>query len=200
MKKLLDKGEEENKMATVYSSILPKHEEFIKRQRIFFVGSAPLSGDGHVNISPKGHDVLRIFSPVKVAYLDLTGSGNETSAHLSENGRITFMFFAFEGPPMILRLYGNGRVILPDSPEWSDLAHHFDILPGTRQIVCAEIDMVKTSCGFSVPFYSYNGERDTLQQWATNKDEQALEEYRHKKNSISMDGIITPIGERFNEQ
>ena len=184
-------------MATVYSSILPKHEEFIRKQRIFFVGSAPLSTDGHVNISPKGHDVLRIFSPNEVAYLDLTGSGNETSAHLIDNARITFMFLAFEGPPIILRLYGRGKVVLPDSPEWDDMAKHFDILPGSRQIIHAKIEMVKSSCGFSVPFYSYNGERDILQKWATNKGEQELEEYRKKKNSISMDGIVTPIGEKF---
>jgi hypothetical protein len=184
-------------MGTVYSSILPKHEEFIRKQRIFFVGSAPLSTDGHVNISPKGHDVLRIFSSNEVAFLDLTGSGNETSAHLIDNGRITFMFLAFEGPPLILRLYGRGKVVLPDSPEWDDMAKHFDILPGSRQIIHAKIETVKTSCGFSVPFYSYNSERDTLQQWATNKSEQDLEEYRKKKNSISMDGIVSPIGEKF---
>ena len=182
-------------MGTVYSSILPIHEEFIRKQRIFFVGSAPLSADGQVNISPKGHDVLRIFSPNEVAYLDLTGSGNETSAHLKDNGRITFMFLAFEGPPMILRLYGRGKVVLPGTPEWDEMANHFDILPGARQIISAKIATVKTSCGFSVPFYSYSGDRDTLQQWATNKSEQELEEYRKKKNSISMDGIVTPIGE-----
>jgi hypothetical protein len=192
---LLD--EEEYNMGTVYSSILPKHEEFIRKQRIFFVGSAPLTADGHVNISPKGHDVLRIFSSNEVAYLDLTGSGNETSAHLKENGRITFMFLAFEGPPMILRLYGSGNVILPGTPEWTDMAKHFDILPGARQIIHAKIETVKTSCGYSVPFYSYDGERDTLQQWATNKSEHDLEEYHKKKNSISMDGIVTPIGERL---
>ncbi|MBT2699165.1 pyridoxamine 5'-phosphate oxidase family protein [Bacillus sp. ISL-40] len=182
-------------MGTVYSSILPIHEEFIRKQRIFFVGSAPLSADGQVNISPKGHDVLRIFSPTEVAYLDLTGSGNETSAHLKDNGRITFMFLAFEGPPMILRLYGRGKVVLPGTSEWDEMANHFDILPGARQIIYAKIETVKTSCGFSVPYYSYSGDRDTLQQWATNKSEQELEEYRKKKNSISMDGIVTPIGE-----
>lgn len=184
-------------MGTVYSHLLPKHEEFIRKQRIFFVGSAPLTAEGHVNISPKGYDVLRIFSPNEVAYLDLTGSGNETSAHLKDNGRITFMFIAFEGPPMILRLYGRGNVILPGTPEWSNMAKHFDILPGPRQIIHAKIETVKTSCGYSVPFYSYDGERNTLQQWATNKNEQDLEDYKKKKNSISMDGIVTPIGESF---
>lgn len=187
-------------MGKVYSSILPNHEEFIRKQRIFFVGSAPLSAGGHVNISPKGHDVLRIFSQNEVAYLDLTGSGNETSAHLKENGRITFMFLSFEGPPMILRLYGKGQVVLPDTPEWDEMSPHFDILPGARQIIKAKIETVKTSCGYSVPFYSYDGERDTLQQWATNKSSQELEEYHKQKNSISMDGIITPIGENLGEK
>ncbi|WP_251550206.1 pyridoxamine 5'-phosphate oxidase family protein [Neobacillus muris] len=182
-------------MGKVFSSILPSHEEFIKKQRIFFVGSAPLSEDGHVNISPKGHDVLRIFSPTEVAYLDLTGSGNETSAHLKENGRITFMFAAFEGPPMILRLYGEGKVILPGTTEWDNIAGHFDLFPGARQIIFAKIETVKTSCGFSVPFYSYDGERDTLQKWAAHKGEQGLADYHKEKNSTSMDGIVTPIGE-----
>lgn len=184
-------------MGKVYSSILPNHEEFIRKQRVFFVGSAPLSADGHVNISPKGYDVLRIFSPTEVAYLDLTGSGNETSGHLKNNGRITFMFIAFEGPPMILRLYGRGKVILPGTHEWEAMASNFDILPGSRQIIYANIETVKTSCGFSVPFYSYNGERDTLQQWANSKSEQEIQQYRKKKNSRSMDGIVTPLGERM---
>src|SRR3954452_16070768 len=105
------------------------------------------------------------------------------------------MFLAFEGPPLILRLYRRGKVVLPDTSEWDDMANHFDILPGARQIIYVKIETVKTSCGFSVPFYSYSGDRDTLQQWAANKSEQELEEYRKKKNSISMDGIVTPIGE-----
>jgi hypothetical protein len=113
------------------------------------------------------------------------------------------MFLAFEGPPMILRLYGKGKVVLPDTPEWDDMGNHFDILPGARQIIYAKIETVKTSCGFGVPFYTYNGERDTLHQWATNKSEEEIEEYRKKKNSKSMDGIVTPIGEsiaNFNKE
>jgi hypothetical protein len=183
-------------MGKTYTSILPNHEEFIKKQHIFFVGSAPLSHDGHVNISPKGHDVFRIFSPNEVAFLDLTGSGNETSAHLIDNGRITFMFIAFEGSPMILRLYGSGEVILPETPKWDEYIQHFDLLPGARQIIMAKIHTVKTSCGFSVPYYSYSGERETLQKWASNKSDQELLEYRRKNNSKSMDGIVTPLGEK----
>ncbi|GIN62252.1 pyridoxamine 5'-phosphate oxidase [Robertmurraya siralis] len=187
-------------MAKLYSSILPKHEEFINKQQLFFVGSAPLTGEGHVNISPKGHDVLRILTPNEVAYLDLTGSGNETSAHLKENGRITFMFLSFENAPLILRLYGRGKVVLPETDEWDELAPNFSILPGARQIIYAKIDTVKTSCGFGVPYYTYEGERNTLHQWTDKKGEIELREYRKKKNSISMDGIVTPIGETFEKE
>jgi hypothetical protein len=180
-------------MGKVFPAILPEHEEFIRKQRIFFVGSAPLHAEGHINISPKGHDVFRIISPTEVAYLDLTGSGNETSAHMEDNGRITFMFIAFESVPMILRLYGTGHVIIPGMPEWDELAKNFDLLPGARQIISAKINVVKTSCGYSVPFYSYSGERVTLQKWATNKGEQGLIAYRQEKNYTSMDGIVTPL-------
>jgi hypothetical protein len=185
-------------MGKLFSTILPEHEQFIRKQRIFFVGSAPLSAEGHVNLSPKGHDVLRIFSPSEVAYLDLTGSGNETSAHLKENGRITLMFMAVEGPPMILRLYGEGRVVLPDTSQWEEISKHFELLPGARQIIYVNVHEVKISCGYSVPFFSYSGERNTLQQWADKKGEEGLVEYRREKNFISMDGIVTPIGENLN--
>jgi hypothetical protein len=184
-------------MGKMFTAIHPEHEKFISKQRVFFVGSAPLGAGGHINISPKGHDVLRIFSPTEIAYLDLTGSGNETSAHMEDNGRITIMFMAFEGPPEILRLYGTGRVILPSMEEWEDLVKHFDLLPGARQIIYIQVHAVKTSCGYSVPFFSYSGERDTLQKWAVQKGEQGLEAYREEKNAISMDGIITSIGQKF---
>jgi hypothetical protein len=107
------------------------------------------------------------------------------------------MFVAFEGPPMILRLYGRGHVILPDSSEWNQLIHHFDLLPGARQIIHVHIQEVKTSCGYSVPFFSYSGERDTLQRWASQKGEKGLQAYHQEKNSISMDGIVTPLGQMF---
>lgn len=187
-------------MGKEFSMILENHVEFIKKQKIFFVASAPLSAEGHVNMSPKGYDVLRILSPTEVAYLDVTGSGNETSAHLKENGRITFMFAAFEGPPMILRLYGTGSVVLPDSPQWEELSHHFELLPGARQIIYAKVHKVKTSCGFSVPLYQYSGERDTLKQWTEQKSPQQLKEYQREKNSVSMDGLLTPIGENISRE
>ncbi len=188
-------------MGKLFPALLPEHEEFIRKQRLFFVGSAPLQADGHVNISPKGYDSLRIISPTEVAYLDLTGSGNETSAHVEENGRITFMFVAFEGAPMILRLYGRGRTILPGMPEWDGLAQRFDFnqLAGARQIIYAAVEAVKTSCGFSVPYYTYAGERDTLLQWALKKGEQGLAAYRKEKNAVSMDNIVTPLGRLLSE-
>ena len=180
-------------MGKLFTAIMPEHEAFIRKQRLFFVGSAPLQADGHVNISPKGYDALRILSPTEVAYLDVTGSGNETSAHVLENGRITFMFVAFEGAPMILRLYGTGRVVLPGTPEWEALAPRFTLYPGTRQIVCAALHAVKTSCGFSVPFFDYAGERGTLKQWAEKKGD-GLTDYHREKNTASMDGLPTPLG------
>ncbi|GFZ81148.1 pyridoxamine 5'-phosphate oxidase [Paenibacillus marchantiophytorum] len=187
-------------MGKSFEALLPEHEQFIGKQHIFFVGSAPLAGDGHVNLSPKGHDVLRILSTNEVAYLDLTGSGNETSAHLEENGRITVMFMAFEGPPMILRLYGVGRVVLPGTQEWDTLVPRFTLLPGARQIIVVDVHEVKTSCGYSVPFYNYEGERHTLQKWAAHQGEQGLNDYWQQKNMISMDGLPTPLGQKLSTE
>lgn len=181
-------------MGKVFDSLLPEHEAFIKEQHLFFVGTA--GADGHVNISPKGYDVFRILSPNKVAYLDLTGSGNETSAHLSATNRMTYMFVSFSKVPLILRLYGDGDVILPGTSEWKEVKGHFDVLPGTRQIIVSDIHAVKTSCGFSVPFYEFAGERSLLADWADKQGEDKLEEYRAKKNTVSMDGIVTPIGKK----
>lgn len=183
-------------MAKVIESIDESVQKFIAKQHMFFVATAPNEG-GHVNVSPKGYDSFRILSPHRVAYLDLTGSGNETSAHLHQNGRITFMFCAFEGAPNILRLFGQGRVILPDTPEWDELIGQFTPTLGARQIIVAEIDRVQTSCGYSIPFFDYKGERETLVKWAENKGEDGLEEYHAQKNVCSIDGLVTPIGERL---
>ncbi len=144
-------------MAKLYDQITDRLAEFIQAQPLFFVASAPLAADGHVNVSPKGLDCLRIISPTQVAYLDLTGSGNETSAHIQENGRITLMFCAFNGPPNILRLYGQGRTVLPDTAEWEELRPLFPEHPGARQIVAAEISRVQTSCGYAVPLMDLVG-------------------------------------------
>ncbi len=181
-------------MAKVHDSITDDLRAFITAQHMFFVASAPLSADGHVNLSPKGLDCLRILSPQQVGYLDVTGSGNETSAHLLENGRITLMFCAFEGSPNIVRLYGTGRVILPSSLEWEATASHFTLFTGTRQIIVVDVERVQTSCGFAVPLYEYVEQRETLIKWAEVKEEQgALEAYQQQKNLISIDALPTPL-------
>ncbi|MCF4967834.1 pyridoxamine 5'-phosphate oxidase family protein [Nostoc sp. CMAA1605] len=182
-------------MAKVFDCITPQLQDFIAAQKLFFVASAPLSPDGHVNLSPKGLDCLRLLSPHQVAYLDLTGSGNETSAHLEENGRITLMFCAFEEPPCILRLYGRGKTIVPNSPDWNSLYSLFPPIPGTRQIIVIDVERVQTSCGFGVPLYEYQGQRQTLVTWAEKKGEEGVKEYQQKKNLVSIDGLATPLSQ-----
>lgn len=178
-------------MANVTQSISPELQAFIEAQHVFFVASAPSGPNGHVNLSPKGIDTFRVLDPNRVAYLDLTGSGNETAAHLLQNGRVTFMFCAFEGKPLILRLYGSGRAVAPESPEFALLAPHFPQLPGVRQIIVADLTRVQTSCGFGVPTMKFQAERDVLQQWARKKGEDGLRAYRDKKNRVSIDGLPT---------
>jgi hypothetical protein len=184
-------------MSKELNQITEDHKVFIENQRLFFVSTAPLNEKGHINLSPKGFDCFRILSPTRVGYLDITGSGNETSAHLLENGRITFMFCAFDGPPKILRLYGNGYTVLPGAAEWDELSKHFTLLPAARQIIVANIFMVKTSCGFGVPLYHYEGERDHAFKWAAAKGENGLEEYKKEKNMTSMDGLTTPLAAKL---
>ncbi len=140
---------------------------FIAKQKIFFVATA--ASEGRVNLSPKGMDTLRVMDRNRVLWLNLTGSGNETAAHIRENPRMTILFCSFEKDPLILRLYGVARTIRPEDPEWDALFAHFDPIPGARQIFDLSIDLVQTSCGFGVPHYSYAGERDTLREWAKKK-------------------------------
>ena len=180
-------------MAKVYDRISDELQDFIRQQHLFFVATAPLSTAGHVNLSPKGLDSLRVLSPNRVAYLDLTGSGNETSAHLLENGRITLMFCGFQEPPLILRLYGQGRVVLPHDSDWQALYSLFSPLPGARQIIVTEVDRVQTSCGFGVPLYDIQDQRSLLLDWAAKKGEAGLQDYRQQKNSVSLDGLPTPL-------
>lgn len=181
-------------MGDVHPSITPRLAELIARQPLFFVASAPLGADGHVNVSPKGLNTLRVLGPHRVAYLDLTGSGNETSAHLAENGRITFMFCAFDGPPMVLRLFGTGRTVLPGEPEWEGLRGLFPAdLVGVRQAIVADIRLVRTSCGYAVPRMDLVEERDTLDRWARNRGPARLDEYRRTHNVESIDGLPAPI-------
>ena len=180
----------------VHAEITSELRDFILRQHLFFVASAPLSPEGHVNVSPKGLESLCILSPHRVAYLDLVGSGNETSAHLHENGRITFMFCAFDGPPNILRLYGNGYTVLPDHPEWEMLSLHFVLKdhPGARQIIVADITRVQTSCGFGVPLFEYQGERDQFYKWVEKKGPEGIQTYTQDHNRTSLDGLPTELG------
>jgi hypothetical protein len=181
-------------MAKFYDSISDTLREFIEAQHMFFVASAPLSAEGHVNVSPKGMDSLRVLSPNRVAYIDLIGSGSETSAHLHENGRITFMWCAFTGKPDIVRLYGHGRAVLPSDPEWAELSPLFPDYINARQIITADIHMVQTSCGYAVPLMDFVADRDTLTCWAEAKGEEALVDYVCEKNSESIDGLPTPLG------
>jgi len=177
----------------VHETITPELKEFIGSQPLFFVATAPRADDGHVNVSPKGLDTFRVLSCMRVAYLDLTGSGNETAAHLLENGRITLMFCAFSGKPNILRLYGRGRCVLPDSQEWPELSGHFTLLAGARQIIVCEVDRVQTSCGLAVPQMQLESHRDGLLKWAAAKGEEGMKQYRQIKNLQSIDGIPTPL-------
>lgn len=183
-------------MAKQFERIEPVHRQFIERQRIFFNASAAL--EGRVNVSPRDGAALRVLTANTVVYLDRTGSGNETAAHLLANGRLTLMFCAFEGPPLILRLYGQGRIIPRHSSEYAHLlASEFSSVepPGARQMVHLDIDLVQTSCGFGVPLYDYVGERDQLIRWAEAKGEEGLVEYRQLKNTRSIDGFPTGLCE-----
>lgn len=181
-------------MSELFEAMNDSHMEFIQKQHMFFVATAPLNADAHVNASPKGLDSFRILGPRTVGYLDVTGSGNETSAHLRENGRITIMFCEFEGAPKILRLYGSGRTVLPQTVEWDRLIPQFHIYPGARQLIVADIHKVQTSCGYAVPRYDFVEHRETLNMWAIHHGDENLETYRAAKNSYSIDGMMTDIG------
>ncbi|HQU14749.1 MAG: pyridoxamine 5'-phosphate oxidase [Chromatiales bacterium 21-64-14] len=181
-------------MGQKYAEIPDKLRLFIEDQKIFFVGTA--AADGRVNISPKGMDSLRILDPNRVVWLSVTGSGNETSAHVQENPRMTMMFAAFEGNPMILRVYGSARVIHKTDQDWGGLFSLFDPIPGARQIFDLAVDLVQTSCGMGVPFFDYAGEREQLRDWAVKKGAEGIEEYWKQKNQASIDGKPTNIVEK----
>ncbi len=176
-------------MSKQLDSINDELAEWLHAQPVFFVATAPLSAEGHVNCSPKGGDCFRVLDPMQAAYLDYTGSGVETIAHLQENRRIVLMFCAFQGKPNVVRLHGSGEVITPNSPDFDALASHFPSNPGTRAIIRVSVSRVSTSCGFSVPFMDFRQERDTLDKWAATKGPEALTEYRQTKNTHSIDGL-----------
>lgn len=181
-------------MGKRYDALTDSHIDFIERQKLFFVGTA--ASEGRINISPKGMDSLRVLDKSHVAWLNVTGSSNETSAHVQQNPRMTIMFCAFEGDPLILRLYGNAKVVHRNDPEWGELISLFPPLPGARQIFSLSIDMVQSSCGMAVPYFDYAGERELLSDWANKKGEDGLRKYWEEKNQFSLDGLPTHIMEK----
>lgn len=175
-------------MAQTSNKIADDVRAFICAQHVFFVATAPESG-GHVNISPKGLDTFAILDPNHVAYLDLTGSGAETIAHISQNGRITVMFCAFEGPPNVVRLYGRADVVRPGADDFARVAHRFGEYPGARAVIRISVDRVSTSCGYGVPLMTFAGLRQDLADWAESKGETGLAAYRAEHNTKSIDGL-----------
>ncbi|HEX5081984.1 MAG TPA: pyridoxamine 5'-phosphate oxidase family protein [Blastocatellia bacterium] len=173
--------------------ITPELQNFIEEQSVFFVASAPLSANGHVNISPKGLDTFRVIGPRQVAYLDLTGSGNETAAHVMENERLTIMFCAFFGRPQIVRLYCRARVVVRGGQEWSSLIERFPSHPGQRQVIVGDVEFVQTSCGYAVPEMKFVSPRETLTRWADAKGDEGLVEYRRMHNRMSIDALEAPV-------
>ncbi|WP_317929825.1 pyridoxamine 5'-phosphate oxidase family protein [Halioxenophilus sp. WMMB6] len=166
---------------------------FIGKQHLFFVGTA--AKEGYVNVSPKGMDSLRVLSPTQVVWLNLTGSGNETAAHLLDTNRMTIMFCSFDKKPLILRLYGQARAVHPRDAEWPALLANFDNSAGARQFFVMDIELVLTSCGYAVPFYEFTGERQTLSDWAEKKGQAGIEEYWQQNNVESLNGFATGIFE-----
>ena len=178
-------------MAKFYEHLNDPLKRFIEDQKIFFTASAP--HDGRVNLSPKGMDTFRFLDEKTVAYLDLTGSGNETAAHLRENGRLTIMFCSFSDNPLILRLYGKGEIVRLNSQKWKALSPHFPSFVGERQIIVLHIESLQTSCGFGVPVFELKGERTKLIEWAEKKGENGINAYWHEKNQTSIDGLPTGL-------
>ncbi|MGB8580487.1 MAG: pyridoxamine 5'-phosphate oxidase family protein [Candidatus Sulfotelmatobacter sp.] len=176
-------------MGKTRSMIDDEARSFIEAQHIFFVASAPLDVAGHGNLSPKGLDTFRILGPTTVAYVDFNGSGIETIAHLKENGRIVLMFCAFQGPPNIFRLYGIGREVEPHQDEFADFAANFPAYETMRSIIVVEISRVTDSCGYGVPRFKYEGEREQLSAWARKQGPEGLQAYRERKNRVSIDGL-----------
>ncbi|MDJ0922022.1 MAG: pyridoxamine 5'-phosphate oxidase family protein [Henriciella sp.] len=178
-------------MGKTYDQLDDKLTAFIEAQKLFFVATAPLSAEGHVNLSPKGYDAFKVLDPLTVAYLDTGGSGIETQAHTDENGRITIMFCAFEGAPVILRLYGTGKATQWDEPGFADLLAKFPDFDKARAIFTIKLTRIQDSCGWGVPFYDFKGERDQLKRYADNPNvtaDQWAEKYR-TKNATSIDGL-----------
>ncbi len=183
-------------MAKTFEAIDAKLRAFIEKQKMFFVASAPLSAEGHVNVSPKGLDgTFAVIDERSVAYLDFTGSGVETIAHIRENGRICVMFCAFDGPPRIVRIHGLGDAVEPGDDDFASLRAHFGDYPGVRAIIRIRASRISDSCGYGVPLFEYSGERDQLQRWASSKGPEGLAEYQREKNAVSLDGLPSRLGD-----
>jgi hypothetical protein len=176
-------------MGKLYDQIDADLQVFIEAQRMFFVATAPIDAVGHVNLSPKGLDTLRVLTPRRVAYLDYVGSGAETIAHLKENGRIVIMFCAFQGPPKIIRLHGRGEVLQPQDLQYQGLRTLFPRIPSGRAIITVSIQRISDSCGFGVPLYDYQRQRSQLADWADRKGEDGLLAYQEERNARSIDGL-----------
>lgn len=183
-------------MAKTFDALDDKLRAFIDKQKMFFVATAPLAADGHVNVSPKGLDgTFAIMDDRSVAYLDVTGSGVETIAHLRENGRICVMFCAFDGPPRIVRVHGTGEAVEPDDERFAALISHFADYPAVRAIIVVHATRISDSCGYGVPLYSYEGERNQLQRWAERKGEDGIAQYKRHNNAESLDGLPSLLGD-----
>ncbi|HJU12244.1 MAG TPA: pyridoxamine 5'-phosphate oxidase family protein, partial [Candidatus Binataceae bacterium] len=174
-------------MSNWYKEITPELKQFIAAQKVFFVATAP--SKGRINLSPKGMDTFRVLSPSRVIYLDITGSGNETAAHLLDNGRVTIMFCSFDKTARIARLYGRGRTIHERDAVWPEYLAMFTLEPGIRQVMEIDIESAMTSCGYGVPQMESLSERDTLRKYWQKRDEQTLSAYQHKENVRSIDGL-----------
>ena len=178
-------------MAEQFAELREELSQFITTQKVFFVATA--APDGRINLSPKGQDSLRVLSPTEILWMNLTGSGNETAAHLSESNRMTMMWCAFEGPPRILRVYGTAQVFHPRDARWEEFSIQLPSALGTRQYFLVSIDLVQTSCGYAVPFMDYVEDRRVLSKWAENKGEEGISKYWQAKNQLSIDGKPTGI-------
>ncbi len=176
-------------MGKLFDEITPELKKWIVKQKMFFVATAPLSADQHINCSPKGLDSFRVLDTHTVAYQDLTGSGIETIAHLRENKRIVIMFCAFDGPPKIVRLHGTGEAIVPGDTDFDTLLKEFPNRRGTRSFIRIQVTRISDSCGYSVPLYEFKKDRDVLDKWVDAKTDEQIKEYRLAKNRESIDGI-----------
>jgi hypothetical protein len=176
-------------MSKRHENITSEISAWISEQRMFFVATAPLALGGHINVSPKGGDSFRVLGPLGVVYQDFTGSGAETAAHVHENGRIVIMFCAFHGPPKIVRIHGHATLITTEDPRYAEFIELFPVNPGTRAFVHIRVDRVSDSCGYSVPLYQFQGQRETLDRWAVAKTPEGLKAYRSMSNQESIDGL-----------